>query len=250
MTDLVLVDFDDTLVETAPAFQKARDALFRRLEAEGFTSEDAFRVHHEVVEPELLELFGMGPFRLAPSFRDTYVRLCVEKERTPDPETAAACEALGRDFMGHPRIMDGALEALARLARVVPTAIFSQASHPDYQLSRIRDAGVLEILPEERVRITPRKTLQSFLEAARHFGAKTPATVLMVGNSLRSDINPALEAGAGAMLVEPYEMWHYDKVPPFSQDFMRAANFPDAVATILKNGRNPQDPASETGPPE
>ncbi|MFO8174399.1 MAG: hypothetical protein R6T96_08970, partial [Longimicrobiales bacterium] len=30
MTELVLVDFDDTLVETAPAFQKARDRLFQR----------------------------------------------------------------------------------------------------------------------------------------------------------------------------------------------------------------------------
>lgn len=244
MTDLVLVDFDDTLVETAPAFEKARDALFRKLRGEGFSQEDAFRVHHEKVEPELLELFGMGPFRLAPSFRDTYVRLCVEAERTPDPETAAACEALGRDFMGHPRVMDGALEALKRLVRRVPTAIYSQASHPDYQLGRIREAGVLEILPEERVRITPRKTRESFLEASGHFGALDPSRVLMVGNSLRSDINPALEAGARAVLVEPYEMWHYDNVPPFSQDFLRVATFPDAVARFLENGGTRRDPTT------
>lgn len=236
MTELVLVDFDDTLVETAPAFQKARDALFQRLMEEGFSSEDVFRVHHEVVEPELLDLFGMGPFRLAPSFRDTYVRLCVERETAPDAGVAEECEGLGRDFMGNPGVMDGALDALAALARQVPTVIYSQASHPRYQLTRIRDAGVLSILPEDRVRITHRKTRDSFLEALDHFGARDPSRTLMVGNSLRSDINPALEAGAAAVLVEPYEMWHYDNVPPVSQSFLRFPTFPDAVKKILLNG--------------
>ena len=58
----------------------------------------------------------------------------------------------------------------------------------------------------------------------------------MIGNSLRSDINPALEAGAAAFLVEPYEMWHYDNVPPVSMDFLRFQSFPDAVAHLLQNG--------------
>ena len=35
MTQLVLVDFDDTLVETAPAFHSAREALFSFLEENG-----------------------------------------------------------------------------------------------------------------------------------------------------------------------------------------------------------------------
>lgn len=236
MTELVLVDFDDTLVETAPAFQRARGALFQRLQEEGFSGDDAFRVHHEVVEPELLTLFGMGPFRLAPSFRDTYVRLCVEKRRVPDPAVAGVCEDLGRDFMGRPRVMDGALEALAELAREFSTVVYSQSSHPEYQMNRIQDAGVLEIIPAERVRITHIKNRDSFLEALAQFSVSRPGNALMVGNSLRSDINPALEAGARAVLVEPYEMWHYDNVPPVSLDFLRVATFSDAVKDLLRNG--------------
>lgn len=242
MTELVLVDFDDTLVETAPAFQKARDRLFQRLLGEGFSGEEAFRIHHEIVEPELLELFGMGPFRLAPSFRDTYVRLCVERGQAPEPTVAEECEELGRDFMGHPRVMDGALEALGRLAREFPTVIYSQSSHSEYQMDRIRGAGVLKIIPEERVRITHHKNRESFLETLSLFRVSTPGNALMVGNSLRSDVNPALEAGARAVLVEPYEMWHYDNVPPVSRDFLRVATFPDAVAEFLRNGDRGQSP--------
>jgi putative hydrolase of the HAD superfamily len=236
MPDLILVDFDDTLVETAPGFQKARESLFQRLVEEGFPLEDCHRIHHEEVEPELVELLGMGPFRLESSFRDTYVRLCVGSGHIPDPRVAAECSLLGRDFMGHPRVMDGVLEALESLAARYPTAIYSQASHPEYQLDRIRVSGVSGLIPEDRIRITHLKSLETLLGTLKHFGITEASRALMIGNSLRSDINPALEAGAGAILVEPYEMWYYDNVPPVSMDFLRFQGFPDAVEHLLKDG--------------
>ena len=64
----------------------------------------------------------------------------------------------------------------------------------------------------------------------------------MIGNSLRSDINPALAAGSRALLVEPYEMWHYDNVDPISQDFLRFKTFPEAVAFILDFGGETKQP--------
>jgi putative hydrolase of the HAD superfamily len=236
MIDLVLVDFDDTLVRTAPAFKAARDALFARLVQEGFSEGEISRVHYDVVEPEMLDLFGMGPFRLEPSFRDTYLRLCVEVGREAEPHVAAECEGLGRDFMGSPTPLTGALEALEELSAHLPTVIYSQASHPEYQVGRMTEAGVTEVLPRERIHITHRKTRGAYEEALARFGSPDPARSLMMGNSLRSDINPALEAGAGAILVEPYEMWVHDVVPPFSHDFLRFTTFPEAVEHLLKNG--------------
>lgn len=236
MFELVLVDFDDTLVETAPAFHEAREALFLRLEKEGFSREDSFRVHYEEVEPELLPKLGMGPFRMEPSFKETYARICREYDRTPDSAVAEECGALGRDFLGRPRVMDGSLDALRALVDLLPTVLYSQAAQADYQMGRIRDAGVLDVVAEDRVRITPRKTTDAFRRALRHFGVEDPAGSAMVGNSLRSDINPALEAGASAILVEPYEMWHYDNVPPVSEDFLRFPSFPAAVEHLLTNG--------------
>ena len=233
MKKLVLVDFDDTLVETAPAFHGARGALFRKLGEEGFSEEDIRRVHFDEVDPELLKVHGMGPFRMAPSFRETYLRLCSTLGQPVDPEVADACEEFGRDFLGKPKVMDGSLEALRDLAAVFPTVVFSQAAQEQYQIGRIRDAGVMEILGEDQVRITERKTPKSFQEAVLHFGIQDASTAVMVGNSLRSDINPALSAGSEAILVEPYEMWHYDVVPPVSDDFLRFPTFPEAAAHLL-----------------
>jgi len=234
--DLVLVDFDDTLVETAPAFQAARDALFRRLESEGFPPEESYRIHHEEVDPALLARYGMGPFRMEPSFRETYLRLCQRSGRSPDPRVTEECGRLGRDFLGHPKVMDGSLEALEVLARAVATALFSQAAQRDYQMGRILDSGIGGILPPDRIFVTERKTPESFLEALASLRVRDPARALMIGNSLRSDINPALTAGSRAILVEPYPMWHYDNVPPVSEDFHRFSSFPEAVAFLLDTG--------------
>ena len=230
--ELALVDFDDTLVETAPAFHQAREALFALLEGKGYSREVAHRIHYDEVDPELLVKHGMGPFRMESSFRETYLRLCKEQGRTPDPETTDRCGALGRDFMGQPRLMEGSLEALEKLAKHLPTVVFSQAAQMEYQMGRVRDAGVTRILGEDRIRITERKTPETFRAALDHFGVIDSARATMVGNSLRSDINPALSVGAGAILVEPYEMWHYDNVPPVSDNFLRFSTFPEAVDFI------------------
>lgn len=245
--ELALVDFDDTLVETAPAFHEAREALFRRLEEEGFPREEAHRVHHQVVEPELLALYGMGPFRMEPSFRDTYVRLCVGAGRVPEVSVAEACATLGRNFLGHPTVMEGSLEALRVLARAIPTILYSQTSHFEYQMSRIRDSGVTGVLGEDRILLTSRKTAESFLEVVRQLRVSDPARVIMIGNSLRSDINPALTSGARAILVEPYTMWEYDRVPPVSNDFHRFPSFAEAVEFLLGNGLRPPSPKGGGG---
>jgi putative hydrolase of the HAD superfamily len=236
---LVLVDFDDTLVETAPAFQKAREALFQRLEVEGFPRDQAHGVHHKEVDPELLALHGMGPFRMEPSFRETYLRLCQHHGREPVAEVVEACGALGRDFLGKPRVMEGSLEALDRLSRDFPTAVFSQSAQKDYQMGRIREAGVAQVVGQERILVTERKTPESFLAVLRHFQIQSPGEAIMVGNSIRSDINPALASGAGAILVEPYEMWEYDNVEPVSLGFSRFGSFPEAVAFLLDGNSRP-----------
>ncbi len=245
--ELALVDFDDTLVETAPAFHAAREALFGRLEAEGFPRDEAHRIHHEVVEPELLALHGMGPFRMEPSFRDTYVRLCVAAGRRPEPSVADACAALGRDFLGRPKVMEGSLDALRLLVRALPTVLYSQTSHPEYQMSRIRDSGVTRILGEDRVELTPEKTPGGLLDVIRRHRVSDPACATMIGNSVRSDINPALTIGAQAILVEPYPMWEYDRVPPISGDFHRFPTFQEAVGFLVEDGSDPPSPKGKDG---
>lgn len=233
VVNLVLVDFDDTLVDTAPRFRNARRELFRLLAELGFSEEEAHRVHHHEIDPGMRERFGLGPARLEHAFRATYEALCNATGLSVDDLLAEQASAFGRVVAGPPPAFDGALDALVRLADRLPTVIYTQSGDPDYQLGCIRACGVLDIVPAERVTICDRKTTQRFRHLIAEFGVEDPATVWMIGNSMRADINPALEAGANAILIEQDEPWEHDLVDPFADHFHRAATFSAAVDFLL-----------------
>ena len=230
---LVLVDFDDTLVDTAPRFLGARRVLFTRLAHLGFDDARARVVHHEQIDPRMMRRYGFGPNRLAHSFRETYRVLCEEQGMAADEIVQAELEAIGQAVAGTPPLLDGALDALAELASRLPTALYTQSGDPEYQLQCVREAGVSEILGAERVRVCERKTADTFREALDHFRIADPALAWMVGNSMRSDVNPALTAGAHAILVDTPESWEFDVVEPVSPDFVHVRSFPDAVRFLL-----------------
>src|SRR5215207_5742930 len=199
---LVLVDFDDTLVATAPRFQNARRSLFALLCSLGADEAVVQRAHHERVEPSMLDRHGLGPARLEHSFRRTYEVIGEELGWTLSVEVGEQCAVLGRAVAGPPPLLEGALDALQRLARTFPAAVYTQAGDRAYQMSCIEASGVHEVLGSDRIVVCERKTTQAFQNTLDYFGVADPASVWMIGNSIRSDINPALEAGARAILIE------------------------------------------------
>jgi putative hydrolase of the HAD superfamily len=231
--DLVLVDFDDTLVDTAPRFQNARRAFYALLAEAGLPADLAVRIHDEHVDPRLRLEFGLGPQRLEPAFRETYVALCRALGAETDRALLDELTAVARCVAGTPPCIDGAIGALARLAATHDTILYTQSGAPEYQLRCVRDAGVLDVLVQERVRICREKTVDEFRKVIASHGVTDPAGAWMIGNSMRADINPALSAGANAILVEVDDPWHHDTEPSVSDRFQRVRRFPDAVRWLV-----------------
>ncbi|MDX1676055.1 MAG: HAD family hydrolase [Longimicrobiales bacterium] len=231
--DLVLVDFDDTLVDTAPRFERARRMLFDRMAALGYDRDRAEQVHHHEVDPRLREEFGLGPQRMPRAFQDTYRTLCRESGDDPDPTILEEVRRVGAGVAGTPPVIDGAMAALRRLAETLPTLVYTQASDERYQLGCLRDAGAVAAVGEDRVRVVPLKTAGVLRETLDEHGVRDPSRAWMVGNSVRSDINPALEVGARALLVEVDEPWQHDVVDPLHDGFRRVRTFRDAVDLLL-----------------
>ncbi|HUP88639.1 MAG TPA: hypothetical protein VM100_04800, partial [Longimicrobiales bacterium] len=107
MIALALVDFDDTIVDTAPRFQNARRDLFRLLADAGFESEDIRRVHHDEVDPPMRQRFGLGPARMEHAFRATYEDLCALHGRSVDDGIAERAASFGRAVAGPPPVLHG-----------------------------------------------------------------------------------------------------------------------------------------------
>lgn len=230
---LVLVDFDDTLVDTAPRFQNARRALLSLMHEAGFDEAVAYQMLYHEIDPEMRKLHGLGPRRMEPAFVATYEQLCGRHGVTRNPDITERAAALGRSCYGSPTAFTGALAALQRLVAVHPTVIYTQSGEIEYQLSCVRGAGIVDIVNEERVHVCERKDAPTFRATLLHYGITDAATAWMIGNSMRSDINPALEAGANAILIETTDPWEYDQVEPHGPHFHRAPSFAAAVDLLV-----------------
>jgi putative hydrolase of the HAD superfamily len=233
LKDLILVDFDDTLVDTGPRFQNARRALLALMREAGFADDVAYDVLYNQVDPVMRIRYGLGPRRMEPLFVATYERLCEVYGIAMDADFAERSAELGRGVYGPPPAFEGALAALRRLAAQLPTVVYTQSGDMQYQLGCIRGAGIIDIVREDRVRVCDRKEAETFLHTLTLYGVTDPARAWMVGNSMRSDINPALESGANAILVETPDPWEYDLVDPVSDLFHRVPTFPHAVDLLL-----------------
>jgi putative hydrolase of the HAD superfamily len=231
--ELVLVDFDDTLVDTGPRFQNARRNLITLLRDLGFDEDIARDVLFNQVDPGMRKQYGLGPKRMEPAFIATYQRLCELHGWRVDDDVVRRAAELGRSCYGPPPAFDGALDALRRLSNTHPTVVYTQSGDLEYQLSCIRGAGIIDIVNESRVRVCERKDATMFLQTLEHYGVAEPLSAWMIGNSVRSDINPALQAGANAILVETNDPWEYDLVEPYAPTFHRVRTFPDAVGLLL-----------------
>ena len=231
--DIVLVDFDDTLVDTGPRFQNARRSLLALMQEAGFADDVAFDMLYNQVDPPMRQKYGLGPRRMEPAFIHTYERLCALHGVVLDEAIAQRAAEIGRSCYGAPPAFEGALDALRRLAGHHPTVIYTQSGDLEYQLSCVRGAGIIDIVNEDRVHVTGHKNADAFIATLVQYGVTDPRSAWMIGNSIRSDINPALEAGANAILVETADPWEYDLVDPHSDSFHRAQSFPHAVDLLL-----------------
>ena len=64
MKELVLVDFDDTLVDTGPRFQGARRSLIALMRDIGFAEDVVRDVHYNQIDPSMRATYGLGPRRM------------------------------------------------------------------------------------------------------------------------------------------------------------------------------------------
>jgi putative hydrolase of the HAD superfamily len=124
-----------------------------------------------------------------------------------------------REMLESPiEVLDGVRETIAELAPRYSLMIITKGDLFD-QESKLARSGIGDHF--DRVEIVSKK-VRSTYENIMRTNAIDPAEFVMVGNSLRSDILPVLEAGARAVYI-PYETeWFHEMV---SDDELREKEF-------------------------
>ena len=206
MIHVVALDADDTLWHNEPLFTSVRDqfcALLERYEPEGIATDCL-----NSVEMRNLQHFGYGVKGFVLSMIETAIEMTGGRLESRDVSTIIDW---GRDMLASPvELLDGVCEAVEELARTFPLILLTKGDllHQETKLAR---SGLGHHF--KGIEIVSEKDAQVYRRVMARYGAD-PECFVMVGNSLRSDILPVIEAGGHAVYVPYEDTWVHERVSP------------------------------------
>ncbi|MDR3799251.1 MAG: HAD family hydrolase [Terracidiphilus sp.] len=196
----LLIDADDTLWENNIYFERAIAAFISFLDHHEYSPAQV-RQALNAVERETILSHGYGLSSFTRSLVDCFERLSPapvmeeKRERIRGFARAIAEQEI--------ELLPGVAETLAQLASRHHLILMTKGNHAE-QADKLARSGLSELFSS--VEIVAEKDPPTYREViARH--ELTPHTSWMIGNSPRSDINPALAAGLHAVFLFHKDTW-------------------------------------------
>ncbi len=197
---VLLIDADDTLWENSVYFERVITAVAEMLE-EHKVPVEAFRDHLNELERKSISVNGYGTEHFARSLVasfDSFVAPCA------DQVAATRVGAMALDIMNRPiELLEGVPETLAYLSSRHELHLVTKGS-PAEQTRKFESSGVSHFFSTTEV--VREKDETTYRKLARSH-AWHPDFTWMIGNSPRSDINPALAAGLNAVYIPHTHTW-------------------------------------------
>ncbi|MBN1178379.1 MAG: HAD family hydrolase [Anaerolineae bacterium] len=207
--DTLILDADDTLWENNVYYEDVRDAFAERMAREGFDRAAAVAMV-DAVELERVPRVGYAPQEFVRSIGIAYERLCERHGLLPRAEVAAEVEAIARRVLDHPIVLlTGVAETLPALRRRFRLILLTKGDLA-VQQSKVARSGLASFF--HAVEVVPEKGPDVLRALVGRYGLD-PQRTWMVGNSPRSDVNPALAAGLGAVYIPHPVPWDFEQTP-------------------------------------
>jgi putative hydrolase of the HAD superfamily len=196
----LLIDADDTLWENNIYFEDAFDEFVGYLNHSSLTSAQIRDVLNEI-ELANSKIHGYGSKNFGRNLQQAYQHLA---ERHILPNDLARVMGFAERILDQPMVvMDGVEETLVQLAGRHELILFTKG-HPDEQKLKVERSGLGGYF--RHTAIVKEKDSAAYRNLIQERGHPEDDT-WMIGNSPKSDINPALEAGLGAVLVPHARTW-------------------------------------------
>jgi putative hydrolase of the HAD superfamily len=196
----LVFDADDTLWENNIYFERAFDDFVEFLNHSTLTPAQVRDVLNEI---ELVnsKIHGYGAKNFGRNLQEAYHHLA---EREIREDHLAHVMSLAERILEQPlELIDGVEETLQYLASRHDLTLFTKG-HPEEQRLKVDRSGLGAYFGHTA--IVKEKDAAAYLRLVEE-RALDPARTWMIGNSPKSDINPALEAGLNAVLVPHPHTW-------------------------------------------
>ena len=198
----IVFDADDTLWDCQSHFEEVENMLYSIITP---YCTDPKRELFET-ESSNMEDLGYGCKAFTISVVETALRVCGnDLSATQLKELLEA----GKHLLHLPATpLPGVEETLQKLSENSEPRIvcFTKGELQD-QENKLRRSGLAKYF--DHVEITSDKTEREFLQLCRHLGIE-PHEMIMVGNSLKSDIAPAIAIGAQAVHIPFHVTWQFE----------------------------------------
>jgi putative hydrolase of the HAD superfamily len=208
----LLIDADDTLWENNVYFEQVREQFLQWTEDLGFgvikVQETFARIEHENIQKN-----GYGGENFIASLKDTF--LFLQPAGASNADGLQQIDGMAETVRRHPiQLLEGVRGSLELLSQRHQTILFTKGS-PAEQTRKIEASGLSGLF--KAIEIVREKSLDAFQEVIVRHRLSKPHT-WMVGNSPRSDINPAIAAGIRAFYIPHTWTWEREREELCSSD--------------------------------
>jgi putative hydrolase of the HAD superfamily len=219
----LLIDADDTLWENNIYFERAFEAFCDFLDHSSLTPPEVREVLNEI-EMVNARIYGYGSMNFGRNLQQAYQHLAEREIRDHDLRHVLS---LAKQILEQPiELIEGVEETLGYLMERHCLTLFTKG-HPGEQRMKVDRSGLGQYFAHTA--IVKEKDAPAYARLVAERGLRKQET-WMIGNSPKSDINPALEAGLNAMLVPHAHTWvleHQDLCESGDGEFLRVEKFRD-----------------------
>jgi len=201
----LVIDADDTLWENNIYFEQAWEEFLAYLSHSSLTAEQAREIFDEI-EIVNIKVNGYGAKNFAKNMATCYRHLVEREVAAGDLERVLG---FADRILRQPiEMLEGVEETLEYLLHRSHDLILFTKGEAEEQRLKIDRSPVGRYF--RSFEIVREKDVAAYRELCGRFGLKNAVT-WMIGNSPKSDINPALEAGLNAVFVPHERTWMLER---------------------------------------
>ena len=192
----IIFDLDDTLIDTSHVYWDARNAFTNLFNHQDVPESEVIDIF-EKIDEEKMRIYGLSPERYGHTMREAFKYISRSHKINPSIQSESLIEELAlRVPTTIPDLIDGALELLQWASERYTLSLLTRGI-PEFQLKKIKTLKIDKYF--KTIQVVEKKGVPEFQNFLQEIKAQ-PSDCWVIGDSIKSDINPAIDLGIDPIL--------------------------------------------------
>jgi len=231
---VIIFDGDDTLWRTQELYNRAKNRFIKLMEVEGFDTNNIIDLKDNI-DAQRVEILKFSKTRFMESLLITYAFLCGKYNKNWNIKVESKIREIGLSVFRPPKLYKDTIRTLKNLKKFFKLVLFTEGEK-EIQIYKIQSLGSKFKSYFYKIYICEMKEEEKLLKILNDLCVPREK-VWIVGNSVRSDINPALRLGLKAILINR-KTWKYEDEKLLEGNVFIVNSVKEAAKIILKKGKN------------